>query len=57
MSTVVLIDLRPSQRETSRIGTPFANAIEAKKCRRLPGVYLALSSASIRPADTHTFLK
>ena len=33
-STVVVIDLCPSQRDTSEIGTPSASAVLAKVCRR-----------------------
>ena len=33
-STVVVIDLWPSQRDTSEIGTPSASAVLAKVCLR-----------------------
>ncbi|GAA2471373.1 hypothetical protein GCM10023100_28320 [Actinocorallia cavernae] len=57
MSTVVLIDLWPSRRETSWIGMTATSAVEAKKCRNEWGSYFGLPSASTSPAATHAFLK
>lgn len=55
MSTVVLIDLWPSRRLTSWIGTPFARAVEAKKCRSERGVHFGDPSALTRPAALRAF--
>jgi hypothetical protein len=47
-STVVVIDLCPSQRETSEIGTPSARAVLAKVCRRSWNVVSSASPAAVR---------
>jgi hypothetical protein len=46
-STVVVIDLWPSQRDTSEIGTPSASAVLAKVCRRSMSGHLRKASVAI----------